>query len=47
MCKRYSKSDEEVFLKPNNTSDQVTSISITESTECIIQGKVLEKYNSR
>lgn len=43
MCKRYSKSSEGgVFLKPDNTSEQFTSIEITESIECIIQGKVLE-----
>ena len=42
MCKRYSKSNEGVCLTPDNISDQFTSIKITESTECIIQGKVLE-----
>lgn len=41
MCKRYREKDKEKWLEPDNKSSDYKSITLGNSNECRIQGKVL------
>lgn len=42
MCKRFRKKQQQKWLQPDNTCGDYASIELTDSVNCIIQGKVLQ-----